>query len=121
MPTPRPARPPGPARLARPARPGGPVARPARPGRPVARPSCQLGCLGDRPQQLGLELGSAVGGEQAVLLLLDIGQLRVAEALDRAGFHQRVDQAAVRLEELRPVAYLEPPPAARPRDAQAAE
>src|SRR5438046_5971288 len=77
--------------------------------------------LRDGPQQLRLELGLAAGGEQPVLLLLDVGQLRVAETFDRARRHQGVDEAAVSLQELGPVADLEPAPATGARDAQSAE
>src|SRR2546427_4089496 len=69
----------------------------------------------------GVELGSAVVGEQSVLLLLDVGQLRVAEAFDRSRVHQALDEPSVDLQELVDVAHLGIAPASRARHLHAAE
>src|SRR3981081_4199466 len=55
----------------------------------------------DWPQEVGIHLRQAVESQQPVALLLDIRQLRVAEALDRPGREQRFDEGPVSLEQLR--------------------
>src|SRR6267143_2965797 len=70
-----------------------------------------LGRLRDRLYQSGIHLGPAVVREQSVLLLLDVGQLRVAEAFDRSRLHQALDQAAVDLQKLAGVPDLGVAPA----------
>ena len=52
--------------------------------------------LGEAPEELGVDLGTPVEGKQSVLLLLDVGELRVAKALDRSPLHDRVDHLAIR-------------------------
>src|SRR5262249_49601689 len=51
--------------------------------------------LRDRPDQLRIDLGLPVKREEPVPLLLDVGQLRIAETLDGPGAHQRCDHHAV--------------------------
>src|SRR3989475_12106359 len=77
--------------------------------------------LRDRLYEGCIQLGPAVVREQSVLLLLDVCQLRVAEAFDRSRLHQAVDQAAVDLQKLGGVADLGVAPATRARHLQAAE
>src|SRR5256886_12971517 len=80
-----------------------------------------LGRLRDRLYEGWIELGTAVVREESVLLLLDVGQLRVAEAFDRSRLHQALDEAAVDLQKLDGVPDLGVAPATRPRHLQAAE
>src|SRR5256884_1609733 len=80
--------------------------------------SSALGDLGQPPDQVRIDLRLAIGREQPVLLLLDVGELRVAEALHRAWIHERVDQRAVRAHELIGVLDLQPSPAALARLAE---
>src|SRR6266566_1622908 len=56
--------------------------------------------FGDGTQQRGVDLRAPVEGQQAVLLLFDVGQLRVAETLHRSGLHERLHHLSVRLEQL---------------------
>src|SRR6266851_7470666 len=51
--------------------------------------------LGDPAQLLGVDLGPALECEQPVALLLDVGELRIAEALDRSWLHERLDHLLV--------------------------
>src|SRR5229473_4646473 len=57
------------------------------------------------PKPLRVDLGLALERKQPVVLLLDVGELRVAKALDWPGLHQRLDHFFVRLEELAGVGY----------------
>src|SRR5919201_2333499 len=89
---------------------------------PVAdRSSSSLRLPRQGPQLLRVDLGLALGREQAVLLLLHVGELGVAEALDRAWLHEGVDELAVRAHERLPVWPLRPSPTAGALRAQAAE
>src|SRR6266566_5059433 len=56
--------------------------------------------FGDGTQQRGVDLRAPVEGQQAVLLLFDVGQLRVAETLHRSALHERLHHLSVRLEQL---------------------
>src|SRR5713101_2276046 len=69
--------------------------------------------LGDLSEQLGCDLGAAVEGQQSVLLLLDVGELGVAEALHRPRLHQRFDHLAICIEESLRVDGLGPAKARR--------
>src|SRR4029077_17543990 len=71
--------------------------------------------------QVRIQLRRPIDSEQPVLLLLDVGELRVAKDLDRAGVHQRVDQLAIYAQELAAVLDLQPAPTAGRGDANAAK
>src|SRR5919108_2690436 len=89
---------------------------------PVAdRSSSSLRLPRQGPQLLRVDFGLALGREQAVLLLLHVGELGVAEALDRAWLHEGVDELAERAHERLPVWHFQPSPTARALRAQAAE
>src|SRR5690242_16213025 len=61
----------------------------------VYRSSVRLRRLGERADQRRLDLGRPVVRGEAVLLLLDVSQLRVAEPLHRARLHHGRDKVFV--------------------------
>src|SRR5947208_16821703 len=77
--------------------------------------------LGDRAHEPWIDLGHPAERQQAVALLLDVRQLRVAEALDRATAHQAFDQPAVGPQQLAAPSHLSVTPAARPGQLETAE
>src|ERR1700730_14298990 len=77
--------------------------------------------FGCRTQQRRLDLRPPLEAEEPVALLLDIGQLRVAEAFDRAWTHQRLDLGAIGRQQLVRSADLAVGPAARACQPDAAE
>src|ERR1700687_6079604 len=64
--------------------------------------------LCDRPDEVRIDLRHSVEIEQAVLLLLDVGQLRVAKPLDGTRIHESVDELAINLQEFGAVRDLQP-------------
>src|SRR5206468_8075049 len=95
------------------------VPPPPSPAAPRGSPA--LGRLGQRSQAIGIHLRLSPGGEQSVLLLLNVGELGVAEAFDRPRLHERIDERGIRGQELGLVPHLEPSPSAGAGDAKAAE
>ena len=77
--------------------------------------------FGHRAQQPGVQLGPAVEAEEPVALLLDVGQLGVAEALYRARPQQCPDLGAIGGQQLARPTDLAVGPAARAGKADAAE
>src|SRR5260370_1977315 len=74
----------------------------------LSRIELSLRCLRDRADQGRVDLRLSVESQKAVALLLDVRQLRVAEALDGARRHQRLDHLSIGLEQLGRVLRLRP-------------
>src|SRR5215468_10938418 len=92
------------------------------PGGSAAAPTLSaLRHLGDGPDQVGIDFWLPVSREETVPLLLDVGQLRIAETLDGPGAHQRGDHRAICPHQLIRAADLAKAPPARAGERHAAE